>query len=205
MALQDGFLHKAPSFCMADTGRAPRLARAPRRRQPVRFFGLLGPSPTNHAGQRQLMPLFQRMELHRGKAATCSPVQEILFIKMLIRSTLFPINQIKWPQQFQSFLRLERLGGGFFFLFLSYFLFSTWPKLWWCLVFPCHLTNHQDDRSILACRKKKSIKGQYILLTAQVRAWLAACSTIVHLAPKLRPWFEETFFFSIWMCSFRSF
>lgn len=159
MALQDGFLHKAPSFCMADTGRAPRLARAPRRRQPVRFFGLLGPSPTNHAGQRQLMPLFQRMELHRGKAATCSPVQEILFIKMLIRSTLFPINQIKWPQQFQSFLRLERLGGGFFFLFLSYFLFSTWPKLWWCLVFPCHLTNHQDDRSILACRKKKIHQG----------------------------------------------
>lgn len=144
MALQDGFLHKAPSFCMADTGRAPRLARAPRRRQPVRFFGLLGPSPTNHAGQRQLMPLFQRMELHRGLAATCSPVQEILFIKMLIRSTLFPINQIKSPQQFQSFLRLERLGGGFFFSFS--FLFSFFNVAQVMMVFGVSLPSHKSPR-----------------------------------------------------------
>ena len=158
MALQDGFLHKAPSFCMADTGRAPRLARAPRRRQPVRFFGLLGPSPTNHAGQRQLMPLFQRMELHQELVATCSPVQEILFIKMLIRSTLLPINQIKWPQQFQSFLRLERLGGGFFFS-ISYFFFNMAQVM---MVFGVSLPSHKSPRRQInsSLQEKKSIKGQ---------------------------------------------
>lgn len=116
MALQDGFLHKAPSFCMADTGLAPRPKRAPQRRQPICFFGLLGPISQITLGNAS------RFHLHREWNCTgdCRPLpaqcKKILFIKMLIRSTLFPINQIKWPQQFQPFL-----GNRFFFLFLPFF------------------------------------------------------------------------------------
>lgn len=150
----DSFI-KLPRFCMADTGRAPRAERAPRRRRPVRFFGLLGPSPTNHAGQRQLMPLFQRMVFHRVLAATSSPVQKILFIKMLIRSTLFPINQIKWPQPFQLFLRQERLSGGFFFfLFLSYFFFSVAQIM---MVFGVSLPSHKSQRQQINSSLQKKI------------------------------------------------
>lgn len=182
MALQDGFLHKAPSFCMADTGLAPRAKRAPQRRQPICFFGLLGTIS-------QITP--SRFHLHREWNYTGDwqplPAQckKILFIKMLIRSTLFPINQIKWPQQFHPFL-----GNRFFFLFLSFFPHVAQVMV----VFGVSLPSHKSQRGqINSSLQKRVHQGATDLSTPRVQMWLTTYSPNVHLAPKLGLWFEETF------------
>lgn len=122
---------------------------------------------------------------------------------MLIRSTLFPINQIKWPQQFQPFLCLASLGSGFFFF--SFFLFfpPLWPKSWWCLVFSCHLTNHKEDRSIRACRKKFH-QGAIDFINCSGESLTSHLLHKCASGTKAGIWIGENFFFYIWMLPFRS-
>jgi len=103
---------------------------------------------TNHA--LQISTVFSLSEngiAQREIRATLSTAADILFIKMLIRYVLFSINQKNDHCSFSYFQALEEEHRE---------IFQCSRNTDYILCFPLNLTNHNEDRSILACRKNPS-------------------------------------------------
>lgn len=152
MALQDGFLHKAPPFLHGRYGESTSRKTSPSKEAAHLLFWTVGAQPHKSHWASPADSTYGENGIAPGDwrplTAQC---KKILFIKMLIRSTLFPINQIKWPQQFQPFLRLERLGNGFFFL-------SFFPHvIQVMMVFGVSLPSHKSQRGQINSSLQKKI------------------------------------------------
>lgn len=109
---------------------------------------------SNKSHLADLNSIFPFRELNcteRNKSNSEHRCKDVLFIKMLIRCALFSINQKNDHCSFSYFQASEEEHSR---------------NTDYTLCFPLNLTNHNEDRSILTCRKK-SIIWQQILLTAQ--------------------------------------
>lgn len=110
----DSFI-KLPRFAWQIPGEHLAQSEPLKGGSPFAFLDCWGPASQITLGIASRFHLCREWNCTRDWRPLTAQCKKILFIKMLIRSTLFPINQIKWSQQFQPFLRLERLGNGFFF------------------------------------------------------------------------------------------
>lgn len=120
---------------------------------PFAFLDCWGPASQITPGNASRFHFYGEWNCTRGWRPLPAQCKKILFIKMLIRSTLFPINQIKWPQQFQPFLCLERPGNGFSFAFA--FLFSNVAQV--MMVFGVSLPSHKSQRRQINSSLQKKI------------------------------------------------
>lgn len=149
---QDQWLYKTDSFIklprFAWQIRGEHLAQSETLKggSPFAFLDCWGPASQITLGIASRFHLWREWNCTRDWQPLTAQCKKILFIKMLIRSTLFPINQIKLPQQFQPSLRLERPGNGFYFFFFFLF-FPCGPSHdgVWCFPAITQITKRTDQ------------------------------------------------------------